>query len=110
MKDIGIRLAIDDFGTGYSSFSYLQKFPADDLKIGKSFIQQMINYKESYEIVKAMVDLSKKLGMKSVAEGVETEEHLKMVKGAGFELAQGFLFAKPTDKRTVIKHIKRFLY
>jgi Amt family ammonium transporter len=109
MKNIGIRLAIDDFGTGYSSFSYLQRIPLDDLKIGKSFIQEMERDKESYKIVEAIVTLAKKLGLNTVAEGVETEEHYNMVRELGFDMVQGFLFAKPADKLSVVKHIKRFL-
>jgi len=109
MKDIGIKLAIDDFGTGYSSFSYLQQFPLDDLKIGMSFIQQLEVDAECYEIVKTIVDLAKRLGLHVVAEGVETEGHLNKVKSLNFDMVQGFLFAKPADQHSVIKHIKKFL-
>ena len=109
MKDIGIKLAIDDFGTGYSSFSYLQQFPIDDLKIGKSFIQQLEVDAESYEIVKTIVDLAKRLGIDVVAEGVETEGHLNKVKSLNFDMVQGFLFAKPADKDSVIKFLNRSL-
>ncbi|MBE9545674.1 MAG: EAL domain-containing protein [Proteobacteria bacterium] len=109
IKDIGIKLAIDDFGTGYSSFSYLQQFPIDDLKIGKSFIQQLEVDAESYEIVKTIVDLAKRLGIDVVAEGVETEGHLSKVKSLNFDMVQGFLFAKPADKDSVIKFLNRSL-
>jgi len=76
LKKIGIKLVIDDFGTSYSSFSSLRLFPLDDLKISRSFIQNLAGDKECYEIVKTMVDLAKKLGLKVVAAGVETERHL----------------------------------
>ena len=109
MKDIGLKLAIDDFGTGYSSFSYLQQFPLDELKIGKSFIKQLEIDTESYEIVKAIVGLAKRLGLNAVAEGVETDGQLNKVKSLDFDMVQGFLFAKPGDKQSVIKHIKKFL-
>ena len=73
LKNNGIKLAVDDFGTGYTSFSYLRQFPIDDLKIDNSFIQQLAADPETYEIVKSIVDLAKKLGLNVVAEGVETE-------------------------------------
>ena len=109
MKDIGIKLAIDDFGTGYSSFAYLQQFPLDDLKIGKSFIQQLEDDTETYEIVKSIVGLAKKLGLNVAAEGVETEAQFNQVKSLGFDMVQGFWIAKPADAATVIEGIKKYL-
>jgi Amt family ammonium transporter len=109
MKDIGLKLAIDDFGTGYSSFSYLQQFPLDDLKIGKPFIRQLEVDTESYEIVKTVVDLAKRLGLNAVAEGVATQGQLDKVKSLDFDMVQGFLLAKPGDRHSVIKPIKEFL-
>ncbi len=109
MKDIGIKLAIDDFGTGYSSFAYLQQFPLDDLKIGKSFIQQLEVDRETYEIVKSIVGLAKKLGLNVAAEGVETEAQFNQVKSLGFDMVQGLWIAKPADSSTVIEGIKKYL-
>jgi EAL domain-containing protein (putative c-di-GMP-specific phosphodiesterase class I) len=109
MKDIGIKLAIDDFGTGYSSFAYLQHFPLDDLKIGMSFIQKLEVDSETYEIVKSIVGLAKKLGLNVVAEGVETEAQYNQVKSLDFDMVQGFWIAKPADASTVVERIKKYL-
>ena len=109
MKDIGLKLAIDDFGTGYSSFAYLQQFPLDDLKIGKFFIQKLEADTETFEIVKSIASLAKKLGLNVVAEGVETEEHFDQVKSLDFDMVQGFWLAKPGDEATVIRRIEKYL-
>ena len=109
IKNIGIKLTIDDFGTGYSSFSYLQQFPFDELKIGQSFIQKLGTDTECYEIIKTIVVLAKRLGLNVVAEGVETEEHLKRVISSDIDMVQGFLFAEPADRQAVVKSLKRFL-
>ncbi len=108
IKAIGIKLAIDDFGTGYSALSYLQQFPLDDLKIGESFVHKLSVNAECYEIVKTIVDLSKKLGLNVVAEGVETEHQLDKVKRLGIDMVQGFYFACPVEKEAVIDVIKPF--
>jgi Amt family ammonium transporter len=108
IKAIGIKLAIDDFGTGYSALSYLQQFPLDDLKIGESFVHKLSVNAECYEIVKTIVDLSKKLGLNVVAEGVETEHQLDKVKRLGIDMVQGFYFACPADNEAVIDVIKPF--
>jgi len=109
LKDIGIKLALDDFGTGYSSFAYLQQFPIDDLKIDMSFIQKLDVDSETYEIVKSIVGLAKKLGLNVVAEGVETEAQFNQVKRLDFDMVQGFWIAKPEDASTVIESIKKYL-
>ena len=93
IKNIGIQIVLDDFCTGYSSFYYLQQLPLDALKIGKSFIQKMGSNRESHEIIKSVVKLSKKLGLKVVAKGVETEDHLDLVKSLDFDMAQGHYFS-----------------
>ena len=109
LKDIGIKLALDDFGTGYSSFAYLQQFPLDDLKIDMSFIQKLDADSETYEIVKSIVGLAKKLGLKVVAEGVETEAQLNQVERLGFDMVQGFWIAKPAAAPKVIESIEDYL-
>ncbi len=108
IKAIGVKLAIDDFGTGYSALSYLQQFPLDDLKIGESFVHKLSVNAECYEIVKTIVDLSKKLGLNVVAEGVENEHQLDKVKRLGIDRVQGFYFAWPVDKDAVIDAVKPF--
>ncbi|WP_372680217.1 putative bifunctional diguanylate cyclase/phosphodiesterase [Desulfosarcina sp.] len=108
MQNIGIKLVIDDFGTGYSSFSYLQQFPLVELKIGKSFIQKMVDDRESFEIVRSIVGLANRLGLHTVAEGVETKEQFNKVKHLGFDMVQGFFIAKPVNAKSVIKYVKKF--
>jgi len=90
-----VRFSIDDFGTGYSSFSYLQRFPIDTLKIDKSFVGGMHLENDSKRIVEMMVPLAGVLGMRAVAEGVETSEQLETLRGLRCEYAQGFFFSYP---------------
>ncbi len=95
LKDQGISLSIDDFGTGYSSLSYLQKFPLDELKIDKSFIEVLETQESEAPVVKAMVSLAHDLGMRVVAEGIETDIQLHHVRQLSCELYQGYLCSKP---------------
>jgi PAS domain S-box-containing protein len=97
LKALGVRLSIDDFGTGYSSLCRLQKFPVDILKIDRTFISGMEHDHETQEIVRIILMLAHSLGMKVVAEGIEREEHVAMLKDLGCELGQGYLFSKPAD-------------
>jgi diguanylate cyclase (GGDEF)-like protein/PAS domain S-box-containing protein len=95
LKQVGVQLAIDDFGTGYSSLSYLQQFPVDMLKVDRSFIEQLGVRSESEEIVSAIIGLAHALGLKVVAEGVETVGQLEILRSLRCDLAQGFLFSVP---------------
>jgi diguanylate cyclase (GGDEF)-like protein/PAS domain S-box-containing protein len=94
LKGIGVALAIDDFGTGYSSLGYLQRFPLDILKVDKSFIDELDDG-EGTEIVAAVVNLAHTLGLDVVAEGVETEQQLSILRQLGCDYAQGYLFSRP---------------
>lgn len=98
LKEIGISVALDDFGKGYSSLSYLKNFPADVLKIDKAFIEHLVKDKRDSAIVESLVDLSHKLGIKVVAEGVEEKQQLVHLKKIGCDLIQGFYYAKPMPK------------
>lgn len=98
LKEIGISVALDDFGKGYSSLSYLKNFPADVLKIDKAFIQHLAKDKRDSAIVESLVDLSHKLGIKVVAEGVEEKHQLNHLKKIGCDFIQGFYYAKPMPK------------
>ena len=91
---LGVRIAMDDFGTGYSSLSYLQKFPFDKIKIDGSFIQGLSDSDESAAIVRAVAGLAKSFRMTTTAEGVETDEQLRIVKELGCTEMQGHLFSK----------------
>ena len=103
LKALGVRLDIDDFGTGYSSLSRLQRFPVDTLKIDRAFVSRMDTDPETQEIVRIIIMLAENLGLKVVAEGVETEEQLNLLQEVGCELAQGYLFSKPADQGTIEK-------
>ena len=95
LKDLGVKLAIDDFGTGYSALSYLRGFPIDTLKIDHSFVRDVTTDAEAAGIVKAIIGVARELGLRTVAEGVETEEQLRLLRLAGCSAAQGFLLACP---------------
>jgi len=95
LKELGLKLSIDDFGTGYSSLSYLQRFPLDELKIDRSFIEEIESETSRAPIVRAMVSLAHDLEMTVVAEGIETEMQLQHMRGLECELYQGYLRSKP---------------
>ena len=101
LKAIGVRLSIDDFGTGHSSLSRLQRFPVDTLKIDRSFISAMDGDIESHEIVRIIILLAHNLGMKVVAEGVETQEQMEVLRDLGCELGQGYLWSRPAPGDTI---------
>ena len=94
-RDIGIEVAIDDFGTGYSSLAYLSQFDIDYLKIDKSFTQNLAPNSSDMVLSKAIIVMAHELGMKVVAEGIETQEQLDLLIAAGCDYGQGFLFSKP---------------
>ncbi|HEY6256590.1 MAG TPA: EAL domain-containing protein [Xanthobacteraceae bacterium] len=95
LKNLGASIVLDDFGIGYSSMRYLQIFPIDKIKIDKSFIQSMPSHSDSVAIVCAIAGLARNLDIETTAEGVETREQLALLRGAGCQLAQGYLFSRP---------------
>ncbi|HAO11431.1 MAG TPA: GGDEF domain-containing response regulator [Planktothrix sp. UBA8407] len=97
LKARQIQLSLDDFGTGYSSLSYLHRFPLDIIKIDRSFISNLDSMEKNLEVVQAILNLAHHLGMSVVAEGIENQEQLSLLRLLGCELAQGYLFAKPLD-------------
>ena len=102
IQSLGVRLAMDDFGTGYSSLGYLRKAEFDTLKIDRSFVQAMSSDDpESTAIIRAVVALAGSLGMKTVAEGVATQEQLELVRTLGCDRVQGYIFSKPVAGSTV---------
>lgn len=95
LKDIGVAMSIDDFGTGYSNLSYLKRFPVDKLKIDKSFTSGVTRDPEDRSIVTAVIRLAHSLGLKAIAEGVETEGQLELLAREGCDELQGYYFSKP---------------
>jgi diguanylate cyclase (GGDEF)-like protein len=95
IKDTGVQISIDDFGTGYSSLSYLHRFPIDQLKVDRSFVSAMEENSENGEIVRTVIALAKALGLKVVAEGIESVHQFHQLRILGCEYGQGYLFAKP---------------
>ena len=95
LKDFGIRFSMDDFGTGFSSLSYLRELPIDTLKIDKSFIDDVVTDGSTRTIAESIIDLSKKLGFDTIAEGVEQEVQYSLLKNIGCENIQGFYLGKP---------------
>lgn len=96
LAEYGFRLAIDDFGTGYSSLAYLKRFNVDVIKIDRSFIVDIETDQSDRDIVSAILAMNKKLGFRTLVEGVETQKQDKIIHGLGCESAQGYLYGKPT--------------
>ncbi len=101
LKELGVRIAIDDFGTGYSSLAYLRQFPADALKIDRSFIEGVATSEASAALIHTLVQLGKTLDIETLAEGIEDQAQLQTLQREHCDQGQGFLFARPLDVRGV---------
>ena len=106
LKDLGVRLAIDDFGTGHSSLTWLRRLPADFLKVDRTFVAGLGVHQGDTAIVRAVLDLGRALGLTTVAEGVETEEQLAVLRDLGCDWAQGYLLARPAPADAVTSLIE----
>jgi EAL domain-containing protein (putative c-di-GMP-specific phosphodiesterase class I) len=98
LKARGIQMSIDDFGTGYSSLSYLHRFPVHNLKVDRSFVSRIGEQGNNKQIIETIVTLAHQLGMKAIAEGVETPEQLNQLVALKCDEAQGYLFSKPLER------------
>jgi EAL domain-containing protein (putative c-di-GMP-specific phosphodiesterase class I) len=99
LTDMGISVAVDDFGTGYSNLSYLIDFPFQKLKIDRSFVNR-IDKDNGGAVVSTIVGLSRALGVHTIAEGVETEDQATLLRAAGCDVVQGYLYGKPAPLAT----------
>jgi len=108
LRRLGVRIAMDDFGTGYSSLSYLRSFPFDKIKIDQSFVRDITNKTDSGLIVRAVIGLGLSLGMRTTAEGIETEAQFDRLRSEGCDEGQGYFFAKPSPASEVPRAIERW--
>jgi len=107
LKNIGVKISIDDFGTGYSSLNYLWRISFDEIKIDKSFIDQIEDNNELYQLFYTICNIAEIFGCELVAEGVETVEQLEMMKNSGLHVIQGYLYSKPESLDEIRE---RYLY
>jgi len=101
LKAIGVRLSLDDFGTGWASISYLQQLPIDIVKIDRSFVSRITDRSQGSAVLHTMAELGRALGLITVAEGIETDEQLTLLRADCIVYGQGFLFARPLDVETM---------
>ena len=99
LQSLGCRLALDDFGTGFGSFTYLRNLPADYLKIDMAFVHNLENSEADLRVVKAVVSVAARFGQKTIAEGVEDEVTLGLLREAGVDYAQGYFLGRPATAR-----------
>jgi diguanylate cyclase (GGDEF)-like protein len=106
LKQLGVRVALDDFGTGYSSLSYLRRFPLDSLKIDRSFTMDLTTNSEIASIVTAVIEMAHSLGLRAVAEGVETAEQEAFLRSHDCDEIQGFYFSRPVPADSVAELVR----
>jgi diguanylate cyclase (GGDEF)-like protein/PAS domain S-box-containing protein len=107
LSNLGVRIALDDFGTGYSSFSHLKRFPIDTLKIDRSFVHGLVTDAADASIVSAMIGMGKGLGIRAVAEGVESQDQLALLRKLGCLEGQGYYFTRPVSARDLAPLLRR---
>lgn len=103
LKEYGVSISLDDFGTGYSSLSYLRSLPIDEIKIDRSFVQDIVDDPQAYLVVKSIIDLARNFDLKVVSEGVELEEQFTILKQHNVAQYQGFYFSQPVTKQAFME-------
>ena len=103
LKELGVRLAIDDFGTGYSSLSYLKQFPIDRLKIDRSFVRDIVSDPNDAAITSAVIGIARSMGVRVIAEGVETPDQLEVLASKGCDEVQGFHLSRPMSATQILR-------
>jgi EAL domain-containing protein (putative c-di-GMP-specific phosphodiesterase class I) len=101
LHELGVRISMDDFGTGYSSLSYLRSFPFDKIKIDQSFVRDLSFSQDATAIIRAITAMGTSLGIRTTAEGVETEQQLNQLRAEGCSELQGYLFSRPIPPEDV---------
>ncbi|MEV6304438.1 bifunctional diguanylate cyclase/phosphodiesterase [Actinoplanes sp. NPDC051861] len=107
IRSLGVKTSIDDYGTGYSSMTYLKLLPLDELKVDRSFVQDMTNDRSDHALVESTVELGRNLGLTVVAEGVEDSATAEALRELGCDVAQGYLFAKPLPAEAVTERLNQ---
>jgi diguanylate cyclase (GGDEF)-like protein len=105
IKSLGVSIAIDDFGTGYSSLSSLRELPVDCIKIDQSFVSSITTSEESMAVVRTFIQLGRDLGLRTVAEGVETFDQMDLLRACDVDFVQGFLFSRPLEPKELEAHL-----
>mgnify|MGYP005748629141 CR=1 FL=1 len=108
LRGIGVRLSIDDFGTGYSSLAQLKRMPVDEMKIDKSFVMQMTEDSDDAVIVRSTIELGHNMGLSVIAEGVETDASLDLLRRYRCDMVQGYLFSPPLESGPLVAWCRRF--
>jgi diguanylate cyclase (GGDEF)-like protein len=108
LKELDVRIYVDDFGTGYSSLNYIHKFPVDALKIDKSFVENIMHDDESLEVVRAVSTIARNLNLNLIAEGIENEEQLEILRSLNCNLTQGFHFGIPLNGEMSEEYMHEF--
>ena len=107
LRALGLSISIDDFGTGYSSLAYLKRFPLNTLKIDRSFIQDITQNTDDQEITRAIIAMGQNLGLKVLAEGVETEQQVSILRDSGCDYIQGYYYSRPLPAAQLANYLKQ---
>ena len=108
LKEMGFSISVDDFGTGFSSLNYLRHFPLDVLKIDQSFVRELFDDDAALAIIDSIIALANALGMRTVAEGVETADQRLMLQRHGCNTLQGYLIARPLPEEEFMRWVRQY--